>query len=102
MRAKSILATRGLVTPAIVFLSFLSLVGAARAQQVAGSSGLSQPEIDRITTSFTAKETQFRTALNQYSFKRDAIVQSLGMGGQVIGEYHRVSFFTFDDQGNRY
>jgi hypothetical protein len=24
------------------------------------------------------------------------------MGGQVIGEYHRVSFFTFDDQGNRY
>ena len=24
------------------------------------------------------------------------------MGGQVIGEYHRVSTFTFDDQGNRY
>ncbi len=24
------------------------------------------------------------------------------MGGQVIGEYHRVSSFTFDDQGNRF
>jgi TonB family protein len=24
------------------------------------------------------------------------------MGGQVVGEYHRVSDFTFDDQGNRY
>ena len=24
------------------------------------------------------------------------------MGGQVTGEYHRVSTFTFDDQGNRY
>src|SRR5687767_9595720 len=24
------------------------------------------------------------------------------MGGQVVGEYHRVSTFTFDDQGNRY
>ena len=24
------------------------------------------------------------------------------MGGQVVGEYHRVSAFTFDDQGNRY
>jgi TonB family protein len=24
------------------------------------------------------------------------------MGGQVTGEYHRVSFFTFDDQGNRF
>jgi TonB family protein len=24
------------------------------------------------------------------------------MGGQVVGEYHRVSTFTFDDQGNRF
>ena len=24
------------------------------------------------------------------------------MGGQITGEYHRVSVFTFDDQGNRY
>ena len=24
------------------------------------------------------------------------------MGGQVVGEYHRVSDFTFDDQGNRF
>jgi len=24
------------------------------------------------------------------------------MGGQVTGEYHRVSDFTFDDAGNRY
>jgi len=24
------------------------------------------------------------------------------MGGQIIGEYHRLSEFTFDDQGNRY
>jgi len=63
---------------------------------------LSQPEIDRIIRAFTAKETQFRLALNQYSFKRDAKVQSLGLGGQVTGEYHRVSYLTFDDQGNRY
>lgn len=62
----------------------------------------SQAEIDRIIRTFTAKETQFRKALNLYSFKRDALIQSVGMGGQVIGEYHRVSHFTFDDQGNRY
>lgn len=70
--------------------------------QTSGSAGLNQAEIDRIVQRFTAKETQFRQALNQYSFKRDAIVQSLGMGGQVTGEYRRVSFFTFDDSGNRY
>ena len=57
---------------------------------------------DRIIHSFTAKEAEFRRALNTYSFKRDALIQSIGMGGQVIGEYHRVSTFTFDDQGNRY
>lgn len=65
-------------------------------------ASLSQAEIDRIIRTFTARETQFRKALNLYSFKRDALIQSLGMGGQVIGEYHRVSHFTFDDQGNRY
>lgn len=62
----------------------------------------SQSEIDRIIKTFTAKETQFRKALNLYSFKRDALIQTVGMGGQVTGEYHRVSHFTFDDQGNRY
>lgn len=66
------------------------------------STPLSQAEIDRVITSFSAKETQFRKALNEYSFKRDAVVQSVGMGQQVTGEYHRVSLFTFDDQGNRY
>jgi TonB family protein len=57
---------------------------------------------DKIIQAFTAKEVDFRRALNNYSFKRDALIQSLGMGGQVIGEYHRVSNFTFDDQGNRF
>ena len=56
----------------------------------------------RIIRAFTTKEAEFRRALNSYSFKRDALIQSIGMGGQVIGEYHRVSNFTFDDQGNRY
>lgn len=69
---------------------------------VTGSGDLSPADADRIIKAFTAKETQFRQALNQYSFKRDAILQSIGMGGQVTGEYHRVSTFTFDDQGNRY
>jgi hypothetical protein len=71
------------------------------AQQASGGE-LSPTEINRIIAAFTAKEIQFRQALNQYSFKRDAVIQSLGMGGQVIGEYHRVSSFTFDDQGNRF
>jgi hypothetical protein len=79
------------------------MAGAAVAQTDPTSSDtLGQAEIDRIVRAFTAKETEFRKALNQYSFKRDAMIQSLGMGGQVTGEYRRVSSFTFDDQGNRF
>ena len=71
-------------------------------QSLSGRAELSPAEVDRVINAFTAKESQFRKALNEYSFKRDAILQSIGMGGQVTGEYHRVSYFTFDDSGNRY
>jgi len=55
-----------------------------------------------IINSFAAKETEFRQALNNYSFKRDALVQTVGIGGQITGEYHRISQFVFDDKGTRY
>ncbi len=84
--------------------AFMLLTAAALnapAQSEANSS-ISAAEAQRIIGSFTTKEAEFRRALNSYSFKRDAVIQSIGMGGQIIGEYHRVSNFTFDDQGNRY
>ncbi len=70
--------------------------------QPTNAGNVSQAQIDEIIRTFTAKETRFRSALNSYAFKRDALIQILGMGGQVTGEYHRVSDFTFDDAGNRY
>lgn len=86
----------------LLFATLVLAVTAVAQQSSLNSTNLSQAEIDRIIAGFTAKETQFRRALNQYSFKRDALVQSLGMGQQVTGEYRRVSIFTFDDQGNRF
>jgi hypothetical protein len=59
-------------------------------------------DVDRIIRTFTQKETEFRKALNEYSFKRDAVVQVIGWGGQISGEYHRTSNFVFDDSGTRY
>jgi hypothetical protein len=59
-------------------------------------------DVDRIIRSFAQKEAEFRAALNQYSFERDAVVQTIGMGGQVSGEYRRVSRFVFDDSGRRF
>jgi TonB family protein len=75
--------------------------GPAAATTITAST-LSPAQVDQIVRAFAAKETRFRQALNTYAFKRDALVQTIGMGGQVTGEYHRVSYFTFDDQGNRF
>ena len=89
---------------ALFVLSAFSVMAQTNANATnANATGTMAPaEADRIIKSFTTKEAEFRKALDSYSFKRDALIQSIGMGGQVIGEYHRVSTFTFDDQGNRY
>src|SRR5215470_748587 len=92
---------RKVLSTFVVVLLF-SVVFASRLIAQTDGGAPSQAEIDRIISRFTRKESEFRRALNSYSFKRDALIQSIGMGGQVIGEYHRVSQFTFDDQGNRY
>lgn len=92
----------------LIFLAAFFILSATAAPQVwaqaAGNNAgaLSPAEVERIIKTFTAREGQFRRALNEYSFKRDAVLQSLGMGGQITGEYHRVSLFTFDDSGGRY
>jgi hypothetical protein len=88
---------------AVASLLLLLTASPGFAQGPVNNSGdLSPAQAERIISAFTAKEREFRQALNQYSFKRDAILQSVGMGGQITGDYHRVSYFTFDDQGNRY
>lgn len=60
------------------------------------------PDVDAIIRAFTAKETEFSKALNQYGFKRDALIRTIGMGDQITGEYRRTSQFAFDDRGGRY
>jgi muconolactone delta-isomerase len=88
--------------PVLILITLVAPATVWAQDGITNAAPPSQPEIDRIIASFTAKETEFRKALNEYSFKRDALVQSIGMGQQVTGEYHRVSLFTFDDSGKRY
>ena len=91
----------GFITSFLLVLFSISYSAFAQ-NSAASSSTPSAAEVEHIIKAFTTNEGKFRQALNQYSFKRDALIQTLGMGGQVTGEYHRVSLFTFDDQGNRY
>jgi TonB family protein len=90
------------LTNTVLALVALAMVCATGVMGQTNAAAPATNNYDKIIQSFTAKEVEFRRALNNYSFKRDALIQSIGMGGQVIGEYHRVSIFTFDDQGNRY
>ncbi|HKO42839.1 MAG TPA: hypothetical protein VJU84_06105 [Pyrinomonadaceae bacterium] len=83
-----------LVLTLLLASTVVSLHREVRAQQPA-------LETDRIVSAFTAKETEFRNAMAQYAFKRDAVVQSFGAGGQISGEYHRTSQLIFDETGKR-
>src|SRR5947209_16048079 len=88
----------------------LCLASVARAQTNASATGASPvinrsgapADVERIVRAMAQKETEFRTALNQYEFKRDAVIQTIAWGGQISGEYHRTSRFVFDDSGNRF
>ncbi len=59
-------------------------------------------DVEGIIRAFTQKEAEFRKALNEYGFRREAIIQTIAFGGQISGEYLRVSRFVFDDSGNRF
>jgi hypothetical protein len=77
-----------------------------RAQTVVDSTNvrrvpMSADEVNRVVREFTAKETVFRSALNSYAFKREAVVQTIGMGGQISGEYRRDSQFIFTADNRR-
>lgn len=83
---------------------FSSLPCTKTSAQTAASSNTTQGgavDVDRILAAFQAKETEFRRVLNGYGLKREAVIQSIGMGGQVTGEFKRVSYLTFDSQGNQ-
>ena len=56
---------------------------------------------ESIVAAFVKTETQVRDALNQHTFKRDVVLQTIGPNGEVTGEYIRNSQFLFDDRGNR-
>ena len=91
-----------------VFVSLLFLFNSAcldrvyAQQQKTSSIDDGSPDIQKIIRAFTAKETEFRKALSEYAFKRDATIQTIGAAGEVTGEYHRVSQFVFTDQNERF
>jgi hypothetical protein len=55
---------------------------------------------EEIIKRFTAKETEFAKARDQYTYRQDVKVQNID-GDTVKGEYHEVFDVMFNDQGRR-
>lgn len=64
-------------------------------------SELSQAEIDKILRKMSQSEEEFREALKNYVFNRSAVMQTVGLGGQITGEYRRDSFMSINRDGSR-
>src|ERR1041385_7593538 len=60
----------------VVLTAVTALAQSPAAVPVPNNGSLAPVEIDRIIRSFTTKEAEFRKALDSYSFKRDALIQS--------------------------
>ncbi len=84
-----------------IIIFCLSAVSALAQTSNVVKTDLSQTEIDRIIKKFTDNEITFRQALTEYVFNRDATFETLGMGGQITGVFHRKSFMTFTKEGRR-
>ncbi len=86
-----------------VFLFVLCLSVAALGQgDGITKKDLSQAEIDRIIKKVTENEGDFRAALTNYVFNRNATVNIIGLGGQIAGTFRRDSFMTFNQDGSRF
>jgi hypothetical protein len=56
---------------------------------------------EEIIKQFAAKETEFQKALNHYTYRRTAKVQTIDDDSKVDGEYYEVDDVVFDPTGAR-
>ena len=68
-----------------------------------GPMDISDPAIkpEEIIRQFAAKESEFQQALNHYTYRRVARVQTIDDDNKVDGEYYQVDDVIFDLTGNR-
>lgn len=95
------------------FVAVLVLVAASAHAQVSYTSmpldagfgpldaSQSSVPVPQLIKEFTAKETVFRNALNNYTYQRSVKVQTINDDGKVDGQYFQVTNITFDSTGRR-
>ena len=68
-----------------------------------GPMDISEPPTtpEQMIAKFTAKESQFREALNHYTYRRTVKVETIDDNGKPDGEYYEVDDVIFDPSGKR-
>jgi hypothetical protein len=68
-----------------------------------GHMDISAPAVpaEQIIKEFAAKESQFQQALNHYTYRRTAKVETLDDDNKVDGQYYEVDDVIFDPTGAR-
>jgi hypothetical protein len=56
---------------------------------------------DKIIQEFAAKESEFRRALDDYTYQRDVSVQTIDEDGRADGEYREVVQISYDSYGRK-
>ena len=82
-------------------LLLVSLTLPAEAGSQEGGLRDEQPpvSVEEIIEKFAAKESEFRLARGNYTYRQDVKVQELNAVDRVIGEYHMISDILFEPGG---
>jgi hypothetical protein len=109
--ARSSFAGQRRLAPACAKLMILlALVPVAGLAQVADQPDQGFGPIDKsapatapeqIVQQFAAKESEFRRALDNYTYQRDVRIQTINDDNKVDGEYRQVVQITFDSAGRK-
>jgi len=92
----------------VACLSLLWAVPPASAQEAAksaapgGALGAPTIPIEEIIRRFAARETEFRTERENYTYTQTFTIQTLDSNGRPDGEYKQTSDIVFTPQGKRY
>jgi hypothetical protein len=90
-----------MMTKKLLVLLTVSLLPASFAAQTRSTRPSQPASMQEIIRRFAASESQNKIARNNYTFTQNFDLRTIGMGGQVIGDYHRVSDIVYDDRGER-
>jgi|GEM_PF-3392364 len=64
-------------------------------------STFEKTEFESYVPTLLEREAETIKELNDYTFHRDVLIQTIDSKGGVSGEYHRISDLLFDDSGGR-